>query len=210
MGPGASAVPAVAKQTPPVSRRRVEDALDATLAGALKALESDLRSARVLDRLSEVASRCAEALDVSAWSISTVRPGATTIETLHSVDTRAARAGGVRFDAEEQLYALGDYPRTADLLASGGSFVVAADDPSADPAERELLRAWGMSAVLAASARDARGDRWLVELYADGHTSALDEGARHLRTLVREAIGSALPPAESLGDGDAGSRRLAG
>ncbi len=196
--------------TPRQGLRRVEDTLDATLAGALKTLESDLASARALDRLGEVASRCAEALDVSAWAISVVRPGATTLETLHAVDTRAARAGGVRFDAGQQGYALGAYPRTATLLASGGSFVITADDSSADAAERELLRDWGMSAVLAASAGDAHGDRWLVELYADGQTSVLNEAARHLRALVREAVGSALPPAETLDGGDADAAGVGG
>jgi len=68
-----------------------------------------------------------------------------------------------------------------------------------NPAERDLLKGWGMSAVLAAAAGDGHGDRWLVELYADGHTSPLSDGARHLRALVREAVGSALEPREVVG-----------
>ena len=168
--------------------RRVEDALDVLLAEVLMLLDKDMRSASRLDRLGEVASRCGEVLDASAWAISVSRAHSTMIETLHVVDTRAGRAGGVRFDAEEQLYALSGYPRTADLLGTGGSFVVGADDPGADPAERALLVDWGMSSVLAAAATDARGDRWLVELYADGLTGNLTEGARHVRVLVREAV----------------------
>jgi hypothetical protein len=111
---------------PDAGFRRVEDALDAALADALRVLDSDLAAASPVDRFGEVASRCGEALDASAWAISVARSDATMIETLHAVDTRAARAGGVRFDADKQLYVLSDYPMTADLLATGGRFVVSA------------------------------------------------------------------------------------
>jgi len=189
--------------------RRVEDAVDTLLADVLRLLDSDLRRASPLDRLGEVASRCGAILDVSAWTISISRPDATMIETLHVVDTRAGRAGGVRFDAQEQHYALGGYPHTAELLARGGSFVVSAEDPAADPAERALLEGWGMSAVLAAAATDAHGDRWLVELYADGHSSKLTEGARHLRALVREAVSTVEPGGSSENGASSAARREA-
>jgi len=132
---------------------RVEDALDAVLADARRMLDSGLAAAPPLDRLGEVASRCGEVLDASAWVISVARSDATMIEALHVVDTRAARAGGVRFDADEHLYVLSDYPMTADLLATGGSFVVSADDLSAEP--RGAGSAQGLGDV-----RRARRRRW--------------------------------------------------
>lgn len=118
--------------------------------------------------------------------------------------------GGVRFDAQEQHYALGGYPHTAELLARGGSCVVSAEDPTADPAERALLEGWGMSSVLAAAATDAHGDRWLVELYADGHSSKLTEGARHLRALVREAVSTVEPGGSSENGASSAARRVGG
>ena len=46
----------------------------------------------------------------------------------------------MRFGVDGERYALGDYPRTAELLAGGGSLhLYAGDDPDADAAERALL-----------------------------------------------------------------------
>jgi hypothetical protein len=71
------------------------------------------------------------------------------IETLFTLDLRSGHSSSVRFGVDGERYDLGAYPRTGDLLATGGSLHLYAGDHSADPAERALLDDWGMTDVLA-------------------------------------------------------------
>ncbi|MCY7303741.1 MAG: hypothetical protein LH654_12065 [Thermoleophilia bacterium] len=62
-----------------------------------------------------------------------------------------------------------------------------AADAEGDASERELLESFGMTAVLAA-AGIGEGRNWLVEIYADGHPSVLEEAELTARLLVAEAV----------------------
>ena len=86
-----------------------------------------------------------------------------------------------------ETYPTGEYPATVRIIGLGGSFVVVADDPEADPAEAELLKSFRMSAVLAAAA-PADGGSWLAEIYADGPADALEHVEPSVRLLVAEAV----------------------
>ena len=61
------------------------------------------------------------------------------IETLFTLDLRSGHSSSVRFGVDGERYDLAVYPRTADLLANGGSLHLYAGDAQADPAERALL-----------------------------------------------------------------------
>ena len=83
--------------------------------------------------------RSAPALRASAAAVSLCPHGAGVIETLFTLDLRSGHSSSVRFGVDGERYELGVYPRTADLLANGGSLHLYAGDAEADAAERALL-----------------------------------------------------------------------
>ena len=87
-------------------------------------------------------------------------------------------------------YALDEYPRTAELLAGGGSLHVYAGDGGADAAERALLGELGMADVLLAAAADGRG-AWLLEIYGDAASADLSavDGVHAAAVRPRGAAG---------------------
>ena len=179
--------------------RRESSPLDVArlLDDALDALDGPLRERPALDRLEAVALGCAAAVDASATVVSYHAAGADVIDTVFVNDARTSRTSGRRFGIAGEAYDTAQYPVTARILGTGGSFVVLGDDPDADHAERALLAEWGMSAVVAAAALQHGEGAWLVELYADGATLPLEAVEAPLRLLVGEAVRSA-PDAAAL------------
>jgi hypothetical protein len=172
------------------SRRRLRDRdtidLHRVLEDTLAHLDSEaLRVATPLSRLAAVVSSVGEALNSTAWTVSHSKRGGGSLRTMLVVEGRDQR--GLQFDIEGESYDLDAYPETRRILESGGSFVVAAEDEEADPAERRLLEDWSLTAVMAAAAPDASG-AWLVELYSDEHTRDLHTAAPYVRLLVAEAV----------------------
>ena len=76
--------------------------------------------------------RSAPALRASAAAVSLCPHGAGVIETLFTLDLRSGHSSSVRFGVDGERYELGVYPRTAELLANGGSLHLYAGDPEAD------------------------------------------------------------------------------
>jgi diguanylate cyclase (GGDEF)-like protein len=175
----------------PGARRGRRDGLDvdtsALLVTALTLLDGPLRSAAPLERLEGLATSLGSALRASAAAVSLCPHGAGVIETLFTLDLRSGHSSSVRFGVDGERYDLGIYPRTADLLAHGGSLHLYAGDPDADPAERALLDDWGMTDVLAAAASDGRG-AWLLEIYGDAESADLRLADAALRLLAAHAV----------------------
>jgi diguanylate cyclase (GGDEF)-like protein len=172
-------------------RRRLREAQrpEGLTARVLERLDLGLAGAPAGDRLEAVAVAFADAYDASGWAVSTQDPGAATVRTVFEGGRRAHRVSGVpslRFRGTQE-YPLADYPATARVLARGGTFCVHADDPAADPAERTVLHRTGHHALVAAAVVDA-GAAWLVELYADTATGAVETVAAELRLLCAEAV----------------------
>jgi diguanylate cyclase (GGDEF)-like protein len=172
----------------------------ALLSMTLDELDGPLARRPTLERLESVLLRAGEVLDASAAAVSYVVRGGALLDTVFDVDLRTGYSAGSRFGWTGKSYAVADYPATERLLAGGGSFIVWRDDPEADPAERALLDSWGLTAVLAAAGADDRG-AWLVEIYADERTAALDQAEPALRLLVAEAVRGAAgePPLRAVG-----------
>ena len=74
------------------------------------------------------------------------------------------------------------------LAVAGGSYAVASDDPTADPAEVAILDGLGATAVIAAGGTDPHGDGWLVEVFLDELSAYGQELAGVLRLLVLGAL----------------------
>jgi diguanylate cyclase (GGDEF)-like protein len=175
----------------PGARRARRDGLEvdtsALLVQALELLDGPLRAAAPLERLEGLATTIGSALRASAAAVSLCPHGAGVIETLFRLDLRSGHSSSVRFGVDGERYELGGYPRTADLLADGGSLHLYAGDEEADRAERALLESWGMTDVLAAAASDGRG-AWLLEIYGDAASADLRLADAALRLLAAHAV----------------------
>ncbi len=177
-------------------RRRIE--VDRLLDRALAALDGPLRSASVFDRLEAVVSLSAAALGLARAAVSHMAPHSGIIEAVISIDYRSGRTWVHSFGEAPDRYRLSDYPQTAKIMTTGGSFFIDVASSEADPTEVALLREWGLDTMIAAAAcRDDTG--WLVELYSDEQTAALDRAHASIRLLVAEAVGNA--PVEASGVG---------
>jgi diguanylate cyclase (GGDEF)-like protein len=167
-------------------RERVRDAVQ----DLTERLEDDLAGEGPLERIEAVGVDLAEALNAAAWAISFAPADGNTIHTVSVADDRDQRLEGLRLEVDNDVYALDQYPATARLVAAGaGSFVVRAGDANADAAERAIVEELGRAAVLAAAAADHDGT-WLLELYADEHSAAMEEARLEAGLLLR----AALPP----------------
>jgi hypothetical protein len=175
----------------PGARRARRDGLEvdtsALLVQALDLLDGPLRTAAPLERLEGLATSIGSTLRASAAAVSLCPHGAGVIETLFTLDLRSGHSSSVRFGVDGERYELGVYPRTADLLANGGSLHLYAGDANADAAERALLDDWGMTDVLAAAASDGRG-AWLLEIYGDAESADLRLADAALRLLAAHAV----------------------
>jgi diguanylate cyclase (GGDEF)-like protein len=165
--------------------------LQRLLDDALDALDGALLARPALDRVEAVALGCAAAIDASAAVVSYRAAGSDLIDTVFANDARTSRSSGRRFGTLGESYESTKYPTTHRILESGGSFVVLADDPEADAAEKALLAEWGMAGVVAAAGVQHAEGAWLVELYADGATLPIEAIEAPLRLLVGEAVRSA-------------------
>jgi diguanylate cyclase (GGDEF)-like protein len=192
---GAVAVAAADAQAGGSRRRRLRDAArtPSLAARVLALLDGDLADAWPADRLEGVAVAFADAFDASGWAISVRRAGEPFVRTVFEDGRRAHRVAGVpslRFTGSNDAYLLADYPATEAIMTRGGSFCLDVDDPAGDPAEQALLRRGGHQAMVAAAV--ARKDAaWLVELYSDTRTGALEAAQAELRLLIGEALHTA-------------------
>ena len=166
------------------TRDRVRDAVQELA----ERFEGSLVEDGPLERIEAVAVHLSEALNAAAWAVSFVPAGGDTIHTVAQADSRDRRIEGLRLEVDNDVYAIDDYPATARLIRAGaGAFVARADDSNADRAERALLEAHNRTAVLAAAAAD-HDFTWLLEIYADERSGALEEAMYECGLLVRAAI----------------------
>jgi len=154
---------------------------------ALEILDGEMATAGPGQRLQAVVSEICNSVDAARAAISFQPNGSELIMTDWAVNLRAGRTWSQAPGLAGDDYDANDYPQTAKILTNGGSFVVRATDPDGDASERELLESFGMTAVLAAAA-PGEGRNWLVEVYADGHASDLEEAEPTVRLLVGEAV----------------------
>lgn len=160
---------------------------------AFEILDGEMAGAGPGQRLQAVISEICSSVDAARAAISFQSTGSDLITTHWAVNLRAGRTWTYAPGQAGDEYDAGDYPQTAGILATGGSFFVRASDQNGDAGERELLERFGMTAVLAAAAVGERRT-WLAEIYADGPFSALEDAELTVRLLVAEAVrGRKLP-----------------
>ena len=154
---------------------------------ALEILDGEMAEAGPGQRLQAIVSEICKSVDAARAAISFQRDGGDSITTHWTVNLRTGRTWSKAPGQHGDYYASSDYPQTARILATGGSFVVRTADSEGDPGERELLESFGMTAVLAAAGR-GDGRSWLVEIYAYASTTRLEEAEPTVRLLVAEAV----------------------
>lgn len=157
------------------------------VADGLALLDGALRAAAPLERLEGLATSLGSSLSASAVAVSLCAHGGLDVETLFKLDLRSGTSTSVRYGVDGDRYTLADYPRTAELLAGGGSLHVHAGDPEADPAEVALLAKHGATDILLAGASDGRG-AWLVEIFGDLESADIALAAGVLRLLCAHAV----------------------
>jgi diguanylate cyclase (GGDEF)-like protein len=160
---------------------------DALLRRSLADLDGELSVAGPFQRLQAVVAQACGAIDAARASISFEAAGSGSLATFWTVNLRAGKTWSKGAGPGADAYSTDDYPETARIIRTGGSFVVSSADPAADPGEVELLLAFKMSAVLAAAA-PGDGGSWLVEIYADGQPEPLEQLEPTVRVLVSEAV----------------------
>lgn len=179
-------------------RRHAGERLDEAVAGLLAMLDGSFVDRSTLDRLEATVSGLASALNAAAWTISFCEHGSATIQSISAADDRDSRVKGMRVGLDGEVYALGEYPLTAEVIRAGaGSFYVDRHDRGGDPAERELLSELGFSAVLGAAVPDLDG-AYLVELYADGDSADLAAAELRVQLLARAAAGRSSSSSERM------------
>ena len=152
--------------------------------------EGDLADEGPLERVEAVAMALSEALNATAWAVSSVPAGGYTIHTVSLADERDQRLQGLHLGFDNDVYSIDDYPATARLIQAGsGAFVTRVGDGDADRAERAFLEHEGRDGVLVAAAAD-HDCTWLLEVYGDEHSSPLEEAVFECALLMR----SAMPP----------------
>ncbi len=173
----------------PRRRVRAGGAIDAAalLSRSLEDLDGELSVTGPFQRLQAIVAHICGAVDAARASISFEAAGSGTISTYWTVNLRAGRTWTKGAGPGADEYASSDYPQTAKILRTGGSFLLRADDLEGDPAEIDLLESFGMSALLAAAA-PADGGSWLVEVYSDGVPTMLEAAEATSRLLVAEAV----------------------
>ena len=181
------------------ARRAIRDAgLDVAqmIATGLEVLEGPLAARPVTDRLEGLASTLAALLEAAGVAVSVQPQGADHVRTAFTVDRRTGRSAREWTSGAGERYALADFPLTRRVLEERSRLLTHGDDPGGDPAEQELLREFGMLALLATAAGDGAAT-WLVELYGDAasHDFAPAQGAVQL--LVAEAVSRARSPGPS-------------
>lgn len=161
----------------------------ARLLGRLDAGTAGDATHSTLDRLELVIGGVAEAVNAAAWTISFCPHDSQDLRSVVAADSRDLRLRGLRMGLDDEVYVLGDYPATEALVEAGaGAFVIDRHDRDADPAERNLLREMGYSAVLGAVVSEDDG-AFLLEIYGDGDTGGLAAAELRLQLLARAAVG---------------------
>ncbi len=161
---------------------------------ALITVAAAVAAAHGLDDVIETAAEEARrALAAGSLSISRLEQDSTRLRTLINVGDLAPDEQ--RFP-EDELYALADYPRVAQMFALGTPHLSALGDQNTDPAEITLLLSIGKQSAVAVPIFFA-GDMW-GELYATrpaGDEPFTERDVRFLGTISRQ-VGAAIGRAE--------------
>ncbi len=140
-------------------------------------------------RLGLVADLVTHHIDGVGWWLSLKASTSGTVRTVDfSLYRRPSAIGSDELEDElSGAFEVAAYPQTQFALA-GGSYAVAVDDATADPAEVAILDGLGATAVVAAGGTDEHGDGWLVEVFLDDLSTQGQEMAGVMRLLVLAAL----------------------
>jgi diguanylate cyclase (GGDEF)-like protein len=168
-------------RTPRASGRRAVDDLVPRVVDLL----DEQRPRGPLAALELLAHELARALDAAAWSISCRTEDGKGLRTVRGIESVLDPRSGVRLvdAAADETYPLSDFPATARALADREAFIAGRDIPGSDPAELQVLAELGYDAVLGVAAAD-HSCAYLLEVYADRGTAALDSVLSHARVLA--------------------------
>jgi diguanylate cyclase (GGDEF)-like protein len=172
-------------------RRRTSEAADHGGAArtALTRWQRMLDQGSVVQRLEALGDVLVSLLDLNRWLLSEVPIDSPTMR-IRSIHTRRRNPGSTPFPPlEEQVYALADFPATAEALAVDAGFQVHVDDPTADPDERALLAELGNRYLIALAQTDRDGCGWFLELFGDAESHPLEDAVAVVEALASRTLG---------------------
>ncbi|MEW5938502.1 MAG: GAF domain-containing protein, partial [Chloroflexota bacterium] len=157
-----------------------------TLLDITRTLSSSLQLEEVL---TIVTHSMTDILQLEHCAISEYHPGTRSVRTLavYVRDGSSHRGAGVGAS-----YSLSDYPATAQVIESGESLIVRADDPQADPAEAALLRLYERALALIAPLQIGSRTVGIVELYTATERRELTPGEIHLAQTIADQVAVAI------------------
>jgi hypothetical protein len=143
-------------------------------------------------RIETVAETLSQHVDAAGWWVSIQPRGAAIVRTVsYAVSRTTPVEPGVGAESSNVVgaeFPLASFPLTQAALA-GAAYLVSVDDPYADAAEAAIVQGMGCVSLLVAGGTDSSGDGWLIEIFGDEISAAMDELVPVARALV--AIGLA-------------------
>ena len=143
-------------------------------------------------RIEAVAETLSHHVDAAGWWVSIQPPGLGIVRTIsYAVSRTTPVEPGVGHPSSNEVgaeFSLASFPLTQAALA-GSAHLVSVHDPYADVAEAAIVQGMGCVSLLVAGGTDSEGVGWLIEIFGDEISAAMDDLVPVARALV--AIGLA-------------------
>jgi hypothetical protein len=143
-------------------------------------------------RIDAVAETLSQHVDAAGWWVSIHPPGSGIVRTISYAVSRTSPAPpGVGTESSNVVgaeFPLASFPLTQAALA-GAAYLVSVDDPYVDAAEAAIVQGMGCVSLLLAGGTDSDGVGWLIEVFGDEISAAMDDLVPVARALV--AVGLA-------------------
>jgi hypothetical protein len=152
----------------------------------------DLADSPRHSRIEAIAETLSQHADAAGWWVSIQPPGIGIVRTTsYAVSRTTPVEPGVGNPSSNEVgaeFPLASFPLTQAALA-GAAHLVSVHDPYADAAEAAIVQGMGCVSLLVAGGTDSDGVGWLIEIFGDEISTAMDDLVPVARALV--AIGLA-------------------
>jgi len=168
--------------------------VEALLAECAQRLD-ELQSTDPMLRINCVVQCLLEPTTMTTWAVSRLDPGADAFTTIAYQLSSIGRSHHERFESfytDDPPYPITEYPLSL-AAAAGGVVIVRAEDPDADPREKEVLALGNLALMVMVGGHDGAGNQWLIEAFSEDAHFPAELMATPLRAAVAMAL-TGVPP----------------